>query len=79
MATEKDFELKITVVVSGFGKERHWDSLAKEVRKALATKLGDSGLAVRAEAVRVVLPDGGRGSWYPWQVVVEPFDYDSER
>lgn len=74
MATEKDFELKITVVVSGFGKERHWLQLARSVRKALATQLGDNGLAVRAEAVRVP-----GGSWYEWQQVVEPFDYDSDR
>lgn len=74
MATEKDFELKITVVVTGFGKERHWSQLAKDVRKALATRLGDEGLAVRTEAVRVP-----GGSWYEWQHVIEPFDYDSER
>lgn len=75
MATEKDFELKITVVVKGFGKQDpHWLVLAREVRKALATRLGDDGLAVRAEAVRVP-----GGQWYEWQHVVEPFDYDSER
>ncbi len=74
MAAEKEFELKITVVVSGFGKERHWEALAKGVRRALGTQLGDSGLAVRAEAVRVP-----GGTWYDWQHVVPAFDYDSER
>ena len=72
MATERDFELKITVVIRGFGKERHWMKTAREVRRALATRLGDEGLAIRTEAVRVP-----GGSWYDWQHVVEPFDYEA--
>ena len=64
---EKDFELEITVVVQGFGKQQHWDTLARDVKRVLTQRLGQC--QVSADRVRV---PGGK--WYPCPVglVAEP-------
>jgi len=72
MAAEKDFELQITVVISGFGKQRHWEQLGREVKKAIATKVGDALVSVD----RVRVPGG---KWYDCPIGVIPeFDYDRD-
>ena len=68
---EKEFELEIRVVVSGYGKQQHWDRLGRDVKRVLAQRLGLC--SVEVTRVRVVLPDGV-GQWYdcPVGLVPEP-------
>lgn len=69
---EKEFELRITVVLGGYGKQRHWEKLGREVKKAIGTRVGEALVSV--DAVRV---PGGK--WYDCPVGIIPsFDYDRD-
>lgn len=65
ISKEREFELEIVVVVSGFGKTSHWEKLGREIKRALAQRIGDCVV----EVTRVRLP-GGR--WYPAKIGVVP-------
>lgn len=78
MATEKDFELEIRLLVTGFGKQQHWLTLGKEVKKVLAQRIG--ACSVEATRVRLVLDaeSGAVGQWYDAQIGLIPdFDYEA--
>lgn len=69
---EKDFELEIRVVVGGYGKQRHWLSLGKEVKKQLAVHVGEP---CSVEVTRVRVPGG---EWFDCPVgLIPPFDYEA--
>jgi hypothetical protein len=71
VSKEKPFELEITVVIAGFGKQEHWFKLGQEVKKVLAHRIGECSVAVS----RVRRPSG---DWYDCPIGVIPaFDYDS--
>lgn len=67
VSKEKEFELEIRIVVRGFGKQQHWDRLGRDVKRVLASRIGQCEVSVE----RVRVPNG---SWYPAGigVVAEP-------
>ena len=76
ISKEREFELEIRLVISGYGKQVHWEKLGKEVKKLLAVRLGEC--TVEVTRVRLVLPDGP-GDWYASGIGLIPaFDYEGE-
>jgi hypothetical protein len=72
VSKEKEFELEIRIVVSGYGKQQHWGKLGKEVKKLLAVRLGNASV----EVTRVRVPGG---AWYDSGIGEIPaFDYEGE-
>lgn len=80
ISKERDFELRMTVVIGGFGKQAHWIKLARQFKKVIAVHLGEG--IVNVTDVRLVM-DGVPGEWYPCSDtpglgLIEPFDYEGE-
>lgn len=72
VSKEREFELEIRVVLGGYGKQGHWLKLGQEVKKLLATRIGEDAVV---EVTRVRLPGG---NWYPSGIGEIPvFDYES--